>query len=349
MYKISTFFGDTMKGWKIIKPFLLKESESNETVDSTSISKVKITKALITLSDVLRYSDELDGESVILGNSGIGVISETDANLFGLEKGQRVYIEPIVTCGTCENCKKGDDSHCTELKRAGIDFDGFLCDFASVKAENLFALPDSVADFNALFLDQISLAISVVDKLKIQKGDYVAIVGANNFGNILAQLLIYYQAVPIVVTNNLEDYKIAKDSGIYYVLGPDDNWQKEVANITSARMTKNVVYISDCDIPTTKAFALASFNAGIAYTGVSNKNNSVSFAQAIKKQLKIYFINNKHGNTAASINLIANKAINLSNLKLDTAPYDKVPEVLQNMQKTLEEKGKIYETVIDLV
>ena len=338
-----------MKGWKIIKPFTIKEIESVDQIDSTSISKVKITKALITLSDVLRYSGELDGESVVIGNSGIGVISETDANLFGLEKGQHVYIEPIVACETCENCKKNDDYHCTDLQRAGIDFDGFLRDFATVNAKNLFVLPESVADFNALFIDQISLGISVVDKLKIQKGDYVAIVGANNFGNILAQLLIYYQAVPIVVTNNLEDYKTAKDSGIYYVLGPDDNWQKEVANITSGRMTKNVVYISDCNISTSKAFDLASFNAGIAYTGVSNKNNVVSFAQAIKKQLKIYFINNKHGNTAASINLIANKAINLSNLKLDTASYDKVPEVLANMQKTLEEKGKIYETVIDLV
>ncbi len=338
-----------MKGWKIIKPFNIMEADTTDHIDSTSISKVKITKALITLSDVLRYIGELDGEAVILGNSGIGVISETDTNLFGLEKGQRVYVEPIVACGKCENCKKGDDSHCTDLQRAGVDFDGFLTDFSTVNSGNIFVLPESVQDITALFIDQISLAISVVDKLKIQKGDYVAIVGANNFGNILAQLLIYYQAVPIVVTSNEEDYKIAKNSGIYYVLGPEDNWQKEVANITSGRMTKNVVYISDCDIPTTKAFALASFNAGVAYTGVSHKNNSTSFAQAIKKQLKIYFINNKHGNTAASINLIANKAINLSHLKLDTASYDKVPEVLDKMQKTLEEKGKIYETVIDLV
>ena len=151
------------------------------------------------------------------------------------------------------------------------------------------------------------------------------------------------------MTINEENYNIAKDSGIYYVLGQDDNWQKEVSLITSGRMTKSVVYISDCNIPAVKAFALASHNANVAYTGVSYKNNAFSFAQAIKKQLEILCINSGFGNTTTSINLIANKAINLSHLKLDSAPYDSVPETLQKMNQTLQSEGKIYETVVDMV
>ena len=213
----------------------------------------------------------------------------------------------------------------------------------------LFVLPESVPDLDALFIDQISLAIAVVDKLGIQKGDYVSIVGANNFGNILAQLLIYYQAVPIVATTNMEDYKIAKDSGIYYVLGQDDNWQKEVFAITGGHMTKSVVYIADCNIPAQKAFALASHNASIAFTGVYYNNDAIPFAQAIKKQLQILCVNSGFGNTATSINLLANKAINLSSLKLDSSTYDSVPDTLDNMNNMLESQGKIYETIVDLV
>ena len=338
-----------MKGWKLVKPNDIQEQEINEVVNDDSISKVKITKALITLADVLRYKGELDSENIVLGSSGIGIISETEANLFGLEKGKHVYIEPMRECLDCYNCKNGKSSHCSDLQVAGEDFHGFLRDFATVDAEKLFLLPDSVGDLDALFINEISLAIAVVDKLGIQKGDYVSIIGANNFGNILAQLLIYYQAVPIVMTMNDEDYKIAKDSGIYYVLGQDENWQKEVSAITSGRMTKNVVYISDCNIPATKAFALAANNAGVAFTGVSYKNNSISFAQAIKKQLQILCINNGYGNTAASINLVANKAINLTHLRLDSAIYSDVPEVMRKMNDMLEKKGKIYETVVDLV
>ena len=341
--------GDIMKGWKIIKPLTLEEREVAEQSNVNALSKVKITKALITLSDVLRYTGEIDSNEVVLGSAGIGIVSEIEANLFGLEKGKHVYVEPNRECLECYNCKSENKSKCSNLLIAGEDFDGFLSDFISVDPGKLFILPESVPDLEALFIEHISLAISVVDKLGIQKGDYVAIVGANNFGNILAQLLIYYQAVPIILTTNDEDLKIAKDSGIYYALGADDNWQKEVSAITSGRMTKSVVYIADCNIPVTKAFNLASHNAGVAFTGVSFKNNSISFAQAVKKQLEIRCLNSGFGYTAASINLIANKAINLSHLKLDTTTYDAVPETLNKMSKTLQDEGKIYETVVDLV
>ncbi len=338
-----------MKGWKILSPKNVVEKEAVDSLDNGGLSKVKITKALITLADVMRYRGDISSENVVLGSSGIGIVSETETNLFGLEKGKHVYVEPNKPCFECYNCKSGKHTSCSNLQIAGNDYDGFLSDFVSVSSDKLFVLPESVPDLEALFIEHISKAITVVDKLGIQKGDYVAIIGANNFGNILAQLLIYYQAVPIVMTSNEEDFKIAKASGIYYVLGQNDNWNKEVTAITSGRMTKSVVYISDCNIPTSKAFSLASFNASVAFTGVTIKVNPISLSEAIKKQLQIHCINSGVGNTASSINLLANKAINLSHLKLDSSSYDNVPKTLESMSNQLTEQGKIYETVVDLV
>ncbi len=337
-----------MKGWKITAPSIVSEQEIIETSESNALSKIKITKALITLSDVLNYKGEIESNNVVLGRAGIGIVAEAGSNLFGLEKGQYVYVEPHRQCNVCYNCKSGL-SKCSNMLIAGEDYDGFLSDFVAVPPEKVFVLPESVPKLDALFIKDISLAIAVVDKLGIQKGDYVAIVGANDFGNILAQLLIYYQAVPIVMDINEENNKIAKDSGIYYVLGPEDNWNKEVNSITSGRLTKSVVYISDCNIPIAKAFALASHNASVAFTGTSYKNNAVSFSQAIKKQLNIQCINGGFENTATSINLIANKAINLSHLKLDTSTYDEVPNTLKKMSDMLDSDGKIYQTVVDLI
>ena len=69
----------------------------------------------------------------------------------------------------------------------------------------------------------------------------------------------------------------------------------------------------------------------------------------MKKQLNIHCIANGAGNTAASINLLANKAINLSPLKLDSETYQNVPKVIEKMSELLDKEGKIYETVIDIV
>ncbi len=338
-----------MKGWKIVAPSSIAEREITETLDNRGLAKIKITKALITLADVLSYKGEIESNDIVLGRAGIGVVSETETNLFGLEKGQHVYVEPYKECLECYECKSGNTSKCSNMLIAGEDYDGFLSDFTSVPPEKLFVLPESVSDLNALFIEHISLAIAVVDKLKIQKGDYVAIVGANDFGNILAQLLIYYQAVPILMCNSDEEYQIAKNSGIYYALNQNENWHKVVTGITSGRMAKSVVYISDCNIPITKAFALASYNASLAFTGSSYKVSPISFSQAIKKQLQIQCIDSGFGNTMASINLIANKAINLSHLKLDSCTYDNVPATIEKMSKMLDEEGKVYSTIVDLV
>ena len=337
-----------MKGWKLINGSV-QEQEIIEDASVSSDAKVKITKALISLRDITCLTGETETENVVLGGCGIGIISEATNNLFGLEKSQRVYIDPYRACNNCYNCKNNEQSKCSDIQLAGQDFDGFLSDFAVSSADRLYALPDSVSDLEALFIGHISLAISIVDKLGVQKGDYVAIVGANNFGNILAQLLIYYQAVPIILGFDEENLKIAKSSGIYYVLGPEDNWQKEVSNITGGHLAQNVVYVTDCNIPTSKAFSVASFNANVVFTGDLFKSNYVSFAQAVKKQLNIFCINIGINNNEASINLIANNAVDISKLKLDSASYVDVPDKLDKMTKTFESKGKIYETVIDLL
>ncbi len=336
-----------MKGWKIVKPHTVSENEIPETEKIANTTKVKITKALLTLSDVLRYNGDISTEEIVLGSFGIGVVSEADANLFGVNKGDHVYIEPNKPCMGCYNCKNGETDKCSSLLVAGEDYDGFLSDFVSAETDKIYALPDNVTDTEALFIGHISLAEAIFDKLEIDKGDYVAIVGTDNFANIFAQLLIYYQAVPIVLGYDEEGLNSARQSGIYYVLGQEDNWVKEVSAITGGRMTKSVVYVSDSNIPVVKAFSIASYNAGIVITGLSNKNNSVSFSQAIKKQLNIHCISDSVGNTATSINLLANKAINFSHLKTETESYEKVPEVLEKMNKDFEETGKICETIIE--
>ena len=114
-------------------------------------------------------------------------------------------------------------------------------------------------------------------------------------------------------------------------------------------MVKHAVYVTDSNIPVSKVFNISSYNAKVAITGAQRKNISVSFNQALKKHIEIHCINKGYGNTESSINLIANKAIDLSHLKLDTASYDNVPQVLEQMANKYEKEEKIYETVINMI
>ena len=104
-----------MKGWILEKPNTLVETEISEVESASSSAKVKITKTLLTLSDVLRYSGNEDCENVALGSYGIGVVSETDVNLLDLEQGKHVFIEALRSCDDCNFCKDGDKEKCSSL------------------------------------------------------------------------------------------------------------------------------------------------------------------------------------------------------------------------------------------
>ncbi len=337
-----------MKGYKSLSPLSIVEEECIETCTDSQSCKVKVTKALITLADLLRFKGEIETKDVYLGSSGIGLISEASPNFFGLEKGKRVYIEPYSQCYECYNCKNGEQTQCSDLRLAGEDFNGFLANFACVNTDKLFLLPESVSDFDALFVQHLSLAISMIDKLKVQKGDYVVVTGGSSLSNILSQLLIYYQAVPIYLSTGTKDAQTAKDSGIYYVLDAKDNWIKEVSNITGGRMAEKVAYITDSNITASKIFTLVAYNATVIFTGVYYNTSSVSFVKAIKKQSNIVCVNNGFGNTTTAINLLANKAISLSHLDIATCKYSDVPKTFETLNAFFNKNGFIRETLVQI-
>ena len=337
-----------MKGWIVKKPLTIeREDISRGENNEENLTKVKITKCLLTISDVLTYNGTNEQTDFALGSYGTGIVSESSDST--LTPGTHVYVRPYIPCNECNNCQNGAYGSCSDMKVAGVDYDGFLRDFTNVNPGDVFQLPESVSDLKALFIDYISLAVSIVDKLHVEKGDYVSVVGANYFGIILSQILIYYQAVPILCTQHEDSFKMAKDSGIYYVLGDEDNWQKEVLSITGGRMTSHVVYMANSDIPIVKAFSLASYGAKVIYTGESNKNTSFSFHQAVKKQLEIVCVNNGYDNTEAAINLLANDAVDISRLKINCVSDNDVKTVLDDMNKTLLEKDFVHETVVETI
>ena len=338
-----------MKGYKSLNPSTISLQEAIDNSCTGNYCKVKLTKTLIKLADLLHFRGDLEAEDVFLGSSGIGIVSESEPNLFGLEKGKRVYIEPYRQCYECYNCKNGEPLKCSNLLVAGENFNGFLADFACASSDKLYLLPESVSDLEALFVNHISLSLSIIDRLNIQKGDYVLVTGGNSLSNILSQLLIYYQAVPIYLATSEQDANQAKTSGIYYILESKDNWVKEVTSITGGRMAEKVVFLTDSTITTAKIFTIVSYNATMILTGVYHNTNTVSFVKAIKKQTNILCVNNGYGNTASAINLLANKAISLANFNTPTCKFNQVPEVFEKLNKQFEKDGFINETIVEII
>ena len=167
-----------------------------------NFAKVRITKAGISESDIQLYAGG-GSYPIVPGRQGAGVVSEiAEDNPAGLKKGDRVFLNPYIPCRNCFHCKTNRPELCPDMSILGVNRDGFLRDFANIPLENLMRLPEQVSDTEAIFTEYISLAHEILDTLGIEKGDHIAIVGGDVLGNILAQLAIFHQAIPVLIDSH---------------------------------------------------------------------------------------------------------------------------------------------------
>ena len=326
-----------MLGLQFTKQGKITEVNKMEICENVDSSKVKITKVMLTPEDFATLKgDENIEYPVIPGRIAIGQIS--DASDFAyLEKGTRVYINPISPCDECTQCLDGNKAACINFKRAGKEIDGYLRDFAVVHNSQLFYLPSTVRDSEALLIDHIALAIATIDKLNIAKGEHVAVIGGGVIGLLLSMLIIYYQGVPILIDGESANLEKARLAGIYYNLFSDNKLEKEVSELTGAHMAQKVVYVTDSNINTDVALKLASYNAKVGFVGFSSPNLKVNFNLAMKKQLEFCCVTNGYDYTEQAINMIANKVVDLGVFSFTPVKYENCITAIKEMQTAIKE------------
>ena len=300
-----------MNVWKLTGPKALVHTEEPLPEHEEGKIRIRVTKVLVNSLDVNLF----DGTApckypLIPGRYAVGVVSEDGAGAY-LPRGTRVLLHtfrPIDLTGTEKR-----DFAAPEYEICGRTRDGFLTDFVNVSPRDITALPPSVSDERALLLHHVAIAKAVCDNLESKKGQHIVVVGANLVGILVCQLLIYQQAAPILVDTVRHHLDFAKKCGIYYTVLADDRALDNVASITGGRLADGAVYISSAignepELP----FRLTARNTNVVLYGNPAGGLKVSLDVAIKKHLSIFCVENGYGYLETAINLMANKAVDIS-------------------------------------
>jgi threonine dehydrogenase-like Zn-dependent dehydrogenase len=159
---------------------------------------IRVTAAGICGTDLelLRGYAEFSG---VPGHEFVGVV-EAAGPADAAWLGRRVAGEITVGCGQCGGCRAAGRGHCDVRTVTGIrGRDGAFADYLTLPSTNLHAVPDSVDDVTAVFVEPTAAACRVIEQVAIDSGTRAAVVGAGRLGLLVAQVLRLHGAQVTVV------------------------------------------------------------------------------------------------------------------------------------------------------
>jgi alcohol dehydrogenase len=149
---------------------------------------VRVTAAGICGTD-LELLRGYAGFSGVPGHEFVGVVEDAgpaDSTWLG----RRVVGEITVGCGQCAGCRAAGRGHCDVRTVLGIrERDGAFAEYLRLPASNLHAVPESLDDVTAVFVEPTAAACRVVEQVQVEGGTRAAIVGGGRLGLLVAQVL----------------------------------------------------------------------------------------------------------------------------------------------------------------
>ena len=312
--------------WKLAEAKKLIKTEEPLPEPEAGLLRVRVTKVFLNGQDAAIYSGGVKVKyPLIPWRYAVGFVAEEGDPVF--PKNTRVLLHgyrPVPKTGTEKRDFGADDFYAL-----GRTADGFMRDFVNVSPDDMTALPASVSDERALLLHQVAAAKEVTDRLQVQKGQHIAVVGADLIGILICQLLIYQQAAPILIDADPARLEFAGKCGIYYTVKSGANVVDRVAELTGGRLTRGAAYVAsasgnDTDLP----FLVTARETGVVFFGTSANKVIVSLGVAMRKHISVHTVSHGIKYLKTAINLMANHAVDPTPFHANAIKPDRVEALL---------------------
>jgi len=169
-----------------------------------------------------------------------GDVVEVGAAVQGVKVGDRVAVNPNLTCDRCEFCAAGEDSLCVKYGILGEHVPGGLAELVPVRGDNVLPLPAHVKyeEAASFILTSMTAWRMVVTQGRVGPGQDVLVIGVGGGVSSTAVQIAKLCGARVIVTSS-SDSKLERarglgaDVGINYTTNPQ--WAKAVFDATDKR------------------------------------------------------------------------------------------------------------------
>jgi L-iditol 2-dehydrogenase len=163
----------------------------------------------------------------IIGHEFSGEVAAANGpSAFGI--GQRVAVCPAIPCGHCPQCLRGQENLCPDLQAIGYQLDGGFAEFVRIPARavalgNVHVMPEGMGFEEAALIEPLACVLNGQNKVALQQGDTVVILGAGPIGVLHVRLARLRGAARVIVSEpNAARRQAALDAGADVVTDPNE-------------------------------------------------------------------------------------------------------------------------------
>lgn len=223
---------------------------------------VNVSSCAICGSDLHLYNHVMPGmqSGDVLGHEFMGEVMEVGAGNKKLKVGDRIVVPFTITCGECDQCRRGNFSACERSNRnkaladkafghsgAGLfgyshltgGYAGGQAEFVRVPFADAthIKVPDSLSDEQVLFLGDIfPTGWQAVVQCDIQPTDTVAIWGAGPVGQFCVRSAILLGARQVIMIDNVpERLSMARAGGAITIDYSDESVLERLQDLTHGK------------------------------------------------------------------------------------------------------------------
>jgi 2-desacetyl-2-hydroxyethyl bacteriochlorophyllide A dehydrogenase len=124
---------------------------------------------------------------VPVGHEIAGRVERIGAEVSRFQPGDRVAVEPVIACGGCHFCQRGQYHLCLEISFQYRQGQGGLTPTFIAPERWVHPLPKGISYTEGALLEPLSVAVHAVEKAALELGDSVAIFGDGAIGLLLLQ------------------------------------------------------------------------------------------------------------------------------------------------------------------
>ena len=196
---------------------------------------VELATSGICGTDVSIYSGKIRVDHPrVMGHEMFGHVRASET---GRAPGARVVVDPVVSCGTCYWCSKGQTNLCPRGALLGRDRDGGFADLIAVPAANVYEVPASISDRDAPLLQVLTVCVHAQRSAPLFPGDSAVVLGLGVSGLLHLQVARARGARPLIgITRSASKRALADKLGADLTVDPaDPQLDERVLEATAGR------------------------------------------------------------------------------------------------------------------